>query len=163
MRVPSKRLKTIIRRQETIKKTMKYYDEIQACIGSDPNIKPVISLESGHVSADDSSGDESGELSSADGKPKKRPVRKRKSHSSAAEMLEFMNRYAEKREKVEEEKLNLMKEMQNDKEMAHRIRLTVRSIDSMYILLSFVLQGGIVPSTLPLCFHCLGKGIADLE
>lgn len=99
------------------KKTMKYYDEIQACIGSDPNIKPVISLESGHVSADDSSGDESGELSSADGKPKKRPVRKRKSHSSAAEMLEFMNRYAEKREKVEEEKLNLMKEMQNDKKM----------------------------------------------
>ena len=35
------------------KKTMKYY-EIQACIGSDPNIKSVISLESGHVSADDS-------------------------------------------------------------------------------------------------------------
>jgi len=90
---------------------MKYY-EIQACIGSDPKIKPVISLESGHVS-----GDESGELSNADGKPQKRPVRKRKSRSSAAEMLEFMNRYAEKREKVEEEKLNLMKEMQNDKKM----------------------------------------------
>ena len=53
---------------------MKYYDEIQGCIGSDPNIKAVISLESGHVSADDSSGDESGELSSADGKPKKRPA-----------------------------------------------------------------------------------------
>ena len=97
---------------------MKYYDEIQACIGSDPNIKPVISLESGHVSAaDDSSGDESGELSSADGKPKKLPVRKRQSHSSAAEMLEFMNRYGEKREKVEEEKLNLMKELQSDKKM----------------------------------------------
>ena len=33
-------------------------------------------------------------------------------------MLEFMNRlYAEKWEKVEEEKLNLMKEMQNDKKM----------------------------------------------
>ena len=93
------------------KKTMKYYDEIQACIGSDPNIKPVISLESGHVSG------ESGELSSADGKPKKRPVQKRKSHSSAAEMLEFMSCYAEKREKVEEEILNLMKEMQNDKKM----------------------------------------------
>lgn len=50
-------------------KTRKYYDEIQGCIGSDPNIKPVISLGSGHVSADDSSGDESGELPSADGKP----------------------------------------------------------------------------------------------
>ena len=100
------------------KKTMKYFDQLQACIGSDPNINPVISLESGHVSGNDSSDDdESGELSSTDGKPKKRPVRKRKSHSSAAEMLEFMNRYAEKREKVEEEKLNLMREMQNEKKM----------------------------------------------
>ena len=50
-------------------------------------------------------------------KPKKRPERKRKSHSSASEMLEFMNRYAEKREKAEEEKLNLMREMQNEKKM----------------------------------------------
>ena len=100
------------------KKTMKYFDQLQECIGSDPNINPVISLESGHVSADDSSdGDESGESASTDGKPRKRPVRKRKSHSSAAEMLQFMTCYAEKREKVEEEKLNLMREMQNEKKM----------------------------------------------
>ena len=100
------------------KKSMKYYDQLQACIGKDPNITPVITLESGHVSGDEeSSGDESGQLPSTDGKPKNRPVRKRKWHSSAAEMLEFMNRYADKREKVEEEKLNLMREMQKEKNM----------------------------------------------
>jgi len=50
------------------KKTMKYFDQLQACIGSDPNINLVISLESGHVSGNDSSDDdESGELSSTDG------------------------------------------------------------------------------------------------
>ena len=65
------------------KKTMIYFDQLQECIGSDPNINPAISLESGHVSADGSSdGDESGESASTDRKPKKRPVRKRKSHSS---------------------------------------------------------------------------------
>jgi len=48
---------------------MKYYDEIQACIGSDPNIKLDISLVRGHVRADDSTADESGEFSSANGKP----------------------------------------------------------------------------------------------
>ena len=50
------------------KKTMKYFDQLQACIGSDPNINPVISLESGHVSGNDSSDDDSsGDLSSTDG------------------------------------------------------------------------------------------------
>ena len=98
------------------KKTIKYFDQPQECIGSNPNINPVILLESGHVSADDSSvADESVELASTERKPKKRPVRKRKSHSSAAETQEVMTSYAEKREKMEEENLNLMREMQNEK------------------------------------------------
>lgn len=66
---------------------MKYFKQLQECIGSYPNINLVISLESGHVSAD-----ESGELGRIDEKPKKPTVRKRKSHSSAAEILEFMKR-----------------------------------------------------------------------
>ena len=100
------------------KKTIKYFDQLQQCIGSDPNINPVISLESGHASIDDSSdGDESGESASTDGKPKKRPVRMRKYHSSALEMLEFMTSYAKKSKKLEDEKLNLMQEMQNAKNM----------------------------------------------
>ena len=43
----------------------------------------------------------------------------------------------------------------------HSISLTVRSIDSMYLLLSFLLQGGIV--NIAVFSFCLGKGIADLE
>lgn len=66
---------------------MKYFKQLQECIGSYPNINLVISLESGHVSAD-----ELGELGRIDEKPKKPTVRKRKSHSSAAEILEFMKR-----------------------------------------------------------------------
>lgn len=69
------------------KKTMKYFKQLQECIGSYPNINLVISLESGHVSAD-----EPDELGRIDEKPKKPTVRKRKSHSSAAEILEFMKR-----------------------------------------------------------------------
>ena len=41
-------------------------------------------------------------------------VRKRKSHSSAAEMLTFLQAYSEKREKVEE-KISLLREMQQEK------------------------------------------------
>lgn len=43
---------------------------------------------------------------------KKKRCRKRpKSRSSAAEMLDFLQSYSEKREKVEEEKLKIVKEM----------------------------------------------------
>ena len=42
-------------------------------------------------------------------------VRKRKSHSSAVEMLTFLQSYSEKREKVEEEKISLLREMQKEK------------------------------------------------
>lgn len=42
-------------------------------------------------------------------------VRKRKSHSSAAEMLTFLQSYSEKREKVEEEKISLLRKMQKEK------------------------------------------------
>ena len=41
--------------------------------------------------------------------------RKRKSYSSASEMLVFLKEYGEKREKVEEGKLNILKTMQEEK------------------------------------------------
>ena len=43
----------------------------------------------------------------------KKRVRKRKSQSSAAEMLTFLQGYSEKREKVEEQKIALLREMHN--------------------------------------------------
>jgi len=41
--------------------------------------------------------------------------RKRKSHSSTPEMMGFLREYGEKHEKVEEETLNLMKTMKQEK------------------------------------------------
>lgn len=43
------------------------------------------------------------------------PTRKRKSHSSAAEMLQFLHSYSESREKAEAEKPALFKSMQDEK------------------------------------------------
>ena len=43
------------------------------------------------------------------------PRKKRKSKSSAGEMLEFLQSYSEKREKVKAEKLALLKSMKEDK------------------------------------------------
>ena len=101
------------------KRKMKFYDELSECIGSDPKVTPVITLESdyGTGSADIGSTEHSdSEESSGSAHVKgKRPIRKRKSHSSAAEMLSFMQEYGAKREKVEEEKVKLMREMQEEK------------------------------------------------
>ena len=41
--------------------------------------------------------------------------RKRKSRSSASEMIEFLKDYSEKWEKVEEEKVNILKAMHEEK------------------------------------------------
>ena len=46
---------------------------------------------------------------------KKRCQKKPRSRSSAAEMLEFLKTYSEKREKAEEEKLRILKEMSDQK------------------------------------------------
>jgi len=76
---------------------------------------------SGEVPSDDDDDydDCDGDDSLAKGKkPKKlkNRQRKRKSHSSAAEMLAFLESYTAKKEKVEEEKLNLLGEMQQKKD-----------------------------------------------
>ena len=75
---------------------------------------------------DECDGDDSNDDDECDGddsvgkgkKPKvlKKRQRKRKSHSSASEMLAFLESYTAKREKVEEEKLKLMRETQQKKD-----------------------------------------------
>lgn len=42
-------------------------------------------------------------------------TRKRKSHSSAAEMIDFLKELSEKRGRVEEEKITILKSMQEEK------------------------------------------------
>lgn len=96
------------------KKTMKFYEELSECLGSDPKVTPAITLESAeneeveHTDSDQESTDSTRVKG-------KRPPRKRKSHSSVSEMIVFMKEYTAKREKVEEEKVKLMREMQEEK------------------------------------------------
>ena len=42
-------------------------------------------------------------------------TRKRKSRSSAAEVIDFLKEFSEKRERVEEEKITILKSMQEEK------------------------------------------------
>ena len=111
------------------KKTWKYYQEMEECVGENPNVKPVFIYEasssssmsgcSSQVNENLSSSDsEDGEGDGTNSKGKsqqKRVTRKRKSRSSAAEMIEFLKDYSTKREKVEEEKINILKSMQQEK------------------------------------------------
>ena len=119
------------------KKSWKFQDEMTACIGSSPKINPAITIDtsdsttltkpsSGSSSSlsspgDDTDNDRSDTDSSKDGlaKPKakkiKQPTRKRKSNSSAAEMLRFLESYSERREKAEAEKLELLRSMKREK------------------------------------------------
>ena len=60
--------------------------------------------------------DESGNsLEGAKNGNKRVRKRKRNSHSSAAEMLTFLQSFSEKREKVEEEKISLLRQMLKEK------------------------------------------------
>lgn len=112
------------------KKTWKYYQEMEECVGDNPNIKPVFIYEASsssssmsgsssqvneNLSSSDSE-DREGDGTNSKGKSQqKRVTRKRKSRSSAAEMIEFLKDYSTKREKVEEEKINILKSMQEEK------------------------------------------------
>lgn len=106
---------------------------MEDCLGDNPSVKPVFTFETSMPSSSSSSTrsstptlsqiDEDLNSDSASDceerekgcNSKKRPKRKRKSRSSAAEMIDFLNEYGDKREKVEEEKLNVLKEMQEEK------------------------------------------------
>lgn len=105
-------------------KKWKYYTDMADCIGMNAAVKPTYTLESSAVP--NAEGDESD--SSADGHdedsagtskkktPKKRPARKRRSRSSASEMLSFLKEYQEKKE-VENKKVKIMEEMNEEKKL----------------------------------------------
>ena len=114
------------------KKTWKYFDEMEACIGGKPNVRPKFTIESSSSSStadiadtgdDDDSAEETvdDEIGATKRKSKegahggKRRKRKRKSKSSAAEMLSFLSQYAERREESEREKTELMKESKEER------------------------------------------------
>ena len=116
------------------KKTWKFHKEIEDCPGDNPSVKPVFTFEtSGSASSsssrpstpsltergnsDSESDRENAEegCSSQNVQQNKRLKRKRKSRSLASEMIEFLKDYSEKREKAEEEKVNILKAMHEEK------------------------------------------------
>lgn len=120
------------------KKTWKFEKEMEQCIGGNASVRPVFTFDTGSPSSstslsspcsaeiDEGSDEDSESSSDKSGDKGKRPAsskvekrkplkRKRKSHSSASEMLEFLREYGEKRERVEEEKIYLLKTMQQEK------------------------------------------------
>lgn len=118
-------------------KTWKYYEEMSNCLQNDVAVSPPYTMESSGLvtdensktqpdssSVDDSSLPDSGSDSNDDGlnmsnskrkKVVKRQRKKPKGKSSASEMLEFLKDYSEKRDKAEQEKLQLFKEMKEEK------------------------------------------------
>ena len=84
------------------KKAMKFHDLMVDCIGEKKNFKPEVILEStgedvGSLSDNSTGGDDT--ESSGKSVAKQRVKRKRRSRSSAAEMLAFLSSYSEQREK----------------------------------------------------------------
>ena len=110
------------------KKSWKFYEDLEEAIGDSPKVnpaytydfvdgKPPLSLNVHNSESDEDSDAEDDEIGSTEKRVKtlNSRARKRKSHSSAAEMLSFLHSYTEKKEKVEEEKLNLLREMKQEK------------------------------------------------
>lgn len=113
------------------RKDWKFLENMTACLGQSPKVNPAFTFDasaehqesrsasqSGNSTTDngncsDSSGDDDENVLRKKLNPRRQ--RKRKSNSSAAEMLTFLQTYTEKREKAEEEKLNLLREMKDDK------------------------------------------------
>lgn len=90
------------------KKTWKYQDAMEECIGANPSVNPTFTLESSSTSNDiqgEEETDDSDDENLATPQNKMRPEKKRKSKSSAAEMLSFLKEYQEKKEEVESKKL----------------------------------------------------------
>ena len=110
------------------KKTWKFHKEMEDCMGDNPTVKPVFTFDTSRGSSPSSStrsstsnldeglnSDSDSQETEAGCSSSKRPKRKRKQKSSASEMLDFLKDYTAKREKVEEEKLSILKAMQEEK------------------------------------------------
>ena len=112
-------------------KEWKFMDNMAECMGDSPNINPAYTFDTSSssyspstCSVDTNNGD-NGDGDIGDGtsddelnndvKELKSRKRKRKSKSSASEMLEFLKDYSEKREKSEDKKVELLREMHEEK------------------------------------------------
>ena len=112
------------------RKTCKYYEELSQYLSEEASINLVCTMESSlQVQLDNHLEDElDGSTSDPDGalngggsslsftRGKKRSRKRPASRSSAAEMLKFLQGYSEKREKTENEKLTLLREMKEEKQ-----------------------------------------------
>ena len=103
-------------------RTWKYYTQMEDCIGGQCSVNPTFTLESSSSSViseyGESSSEDDGNLCATPNKkkaPSKRPSKKRRSRSSASEMLEFLREYQGKKEEVENKKLKLLQEMNEEK------------------------------------------------
>lgn len=124
--------------------TWKFYDELSECLAKDATINPVCTMKSFlHVQLTDNQSstsscsvtgsaklsDESTSESTLDepcNTSKKKGCRKRaKSRYSASERLEFLKSYSNKREKMEEEKLKVLKEIKDDKVLSSTVSLII--------------------------------------
>ena len=105
-------------------KKWKYYSEMADCIGMNAAVRPTSTLESsscvmsneGEESDSSADGDYSAETPQKK-TPRKRPAKKRKSRSSASEMLTFLQEYQEKKEETENKKVKMMEEMNEEKKL----------------------------------------------
>ena len=117
-----------------VRKSWKFHREMTACMGSSPKKNPAVTIDTSSIGAtasgsssssscsktdstghDGSDADSSEEAAGPRAKKAKFPARKRKSKFSAAEMLSFLQSYTERREKVDAEKLELLRSMKNEK------------------------------------------------
>lgn len=106
----------------------KYYAQMEDCIGGQSSVNPTFTLESSSstvISDYGESSSEDGENSCAppDKKkaPSKRPSKKRRSRFSASEMLEFLREYQGKKEEVENKKLKILQEINEEKKLSGQI------------------------------------------
>ena len=125
------------------RKTWKYYEELSQYLSEEASINPVCTMESSlQVQLDNHLEDElDGSTSDPDGvlngggsslsstRGKKRCRKRPASRSSAAEMLKFLQGYSEKREKTENEKLTLLREMKEEKQQFYNCFFDVMKKD----------------------------------
>lgn len=110
------------------RKDWKFFEDMSECLDKDVTVKPTYTAESSaqklglppsskdcNDMEEDEDGTDEAEKVSHDPKKKVRCRKRPRSRSSAADMLDFLKDYAEKREKVEEAKLKLAREMNEEK------------------------------------------------
>ena len=109
---------------ENDRKDWKFFDDMSECLEKDISVNPSFTMESSaqfslditqQGCADNENEDDSNDENVAPQEKTKRCRKRARSRSSAAEMLDFLKLYSEKREQVEEEKLKIVKEMKEEK------------------------------------------------